>query len=70
MELNENVAIKIKEFESQLEFLEIELAREMQKDYKKRKALLLDFLYKEKTIYQFALTEFKKLLDVSAKTIS
>lgn len=64
MEPNENVAIKIKEFELQLEFLETELAKEMQKDYKIRKMLLLDLLHREKTIYQFVLTEFKKLLHV------
>jgi hypothetical protein len=64
MDVTAKVESAIKEYEAQLLLLNTALEQEMQKHYKTRKTLLLDFLYKEKVRYQFALSEFKKVLDV------
>lgn len=61
--IHEKVHTAIQTFEEQLSVIDITLEEEMQKHYKERKTLLLEFLYKEKIRYQFALSEFKKLLD-------
>lgn len=64
MNLIEKVDARITAFELKLAFLEEELNKEMKKHYKERKMAVLDLLFKEKTTYQFALSEFKKLLNV------
>jgi hypothetical protein len=64
MNLVEKVDERIASFELKLAFLEEELNKEMKKHYKERRTALLDLLFKEKTTYQFALSEFKKLLNV------
>lgn len=64
MDVTAKVEAAIRDFEAQLLLVETALEQEMQKHYKLRKTLLLDFLYKEKVRYQFALSEFKKVLDV------
>jgi hypothetical protein len=64
MEITFRIQNKIKEFEERLQLLEFKMSEEMQKPYQIRENRLLEFIYKEKSVYDFAILELKDLIEV------
>jgi len=60
--MEDKVREKIVLYREKLDLFKMIVAKEMQKDYHKRDVRLLDFLYKERVVYQFALHELESLI--------
>lgn len=61
---------RITELQQKLEKVSFELDKEMNRHYKTRNQRLLDFLYKENAVYQFALSELKEIIEDKELCIS
>ncbi|MCE3228025.1 MAG: hypothetical protein K0S32_2576 [Bacteroidetes bacterium] len=67
MKAKESVEHRYLELKEKLELIIAEMDKEMDKEYKKRDLNLLNFLYKEKQVYSFAVREFKDILGYDEK---
>ena len=63
MNITSRIHIKIEKAEQKLKVIESSIEEELRKPWQIRRKALLDFLYKEKVMYQFLLNELKAVIE-------